>query len=443
MIKEIELWDWESHEHTVVRDLSAGLNLICGESNSGKTSIIRAIRLVAYNEFDPKAVRVGCKNAVVKITTERGYVKVTRGDDNEWEIAKNGEKIQYFSRIGKKILPEAAEIIGLTVVKLGDVEMQVNVMNQLEQHFMLSEMAGKDASGSMRAQVVDEISGLSGIEGLIKGVSLDGLRWGREVKILEDRNGELVAQMHDPEVLASEGELLGQVAQWLKDRDDCNEVASEMSLMLSEHTGLLEKIAETETELAGMPPIDTIKIDIEHAELMLAKADSARVLKREWKKVNQDLAGITAELDAIPETARVGRVLSAAQRFIDKQSRAGALLRDWQKANQDLAGVEAALGSIPDPEVPTKALKVAAKAFERWDAGAQLREEVLIEKHRIDDLTCEIAKLDEELVDARRERDELVATVKVCPLSLHPVSPTCLASVLKTPVTEPVETNDE
>jgi AAA15 family ATPase/GTPase len=67
MLKSIEIWNFESHEHTLIDNLSEGLNLICGESNAGKTSIVRALRLVAYNEFDPDSLRVGAKTCKVRV----------------------------------------------------------------------------------------------------------------------------------------------------------------------------------------------------------------------------------------------------------------------------------------------------------------------------------------------------------------------------------------
>ena len=36
MLLGMEVWDFESHEHTVVEDFSAGLNLFCGESHRAR-----------------------------------------------------------------------------------------------------------------------------------------------------------------------------------------------------------------------------------------------------------------------------------------------------------------------------------------------------------------------------------------------------------------------
>ena len=135
-IEELEIWNWESWEHALFTDFAPGLNMICGESNTGKTSIVRFIKFIAHNDFNPKSVRLGADNCMGRIKTHRGEVKVTRGKDNIWEVTPKGQPTQIFERIGKEVLPQAAEIIGLGLVQLGDVEISANIMDQLEGHFM-------------------------------------------------------------------------------------------------------------------------------------------------------------------------------------------------------------------------------------------------------------------------------------------------------------------
>ena len=48
-ITKISVKGFESHEDTVLDDLSPGLNAIVGISNSGKSSIVRALAFISYN----------------------------------------------------------------------------------------------------------------------------------------------------------------------------------------------------------------------------------------------------------------------------------------------------------------------------------------------------------------------------------------------------------
>ncbi|MCK9615819.1 MAG: AAA family ATPase, partial [Candidatus Omnitrophica bacterium] len=89
-IVEIEIENFESHEHTFLRDFSPGFNCIAGLSDVGKSSVIRAVKLCAYNQFDQKMVRTGASFCRVKITTNIGSVEVRKGPDvNLWIIKRN------------------------------------------------------------------------------------------------------------------------------------------------------------------------------------------------------------------------------------------------------------------------------------------------------------------------------------------------------------------
>jgi DNA repair exonuclease SbcCD nuclease subunit/tetratricopeptide (TPR) repeat protein len=71
-IAKVELENFQSHEHTIV-EFGEGLNAIIGPSDSGKSSIIRALRWVLYNE--PKGadfIRHGANTCRVRVTFDNG-----------------------------------------------------------------------------------------------------------------------------------------------------------------------------------------------------------------------------------------------------------------------------------------------------------------------------------------------------------------------------------
>jgi len=284
MLKRIEVWDFEIHEHTVLEDFDPGLNLIFGESDSGKTSLVRALKLAAYNIFDPKSVRTGAKNCKVRVDTERGYVMVTRGKDNIWEVCKVGETPTTYEKIGKNILQDAAEIIGLHLITLGDLTLPVNVMDQAEGHFMLNELGGNDASGSMRAQIVDEISGLSGIEGLIKEVSLDRHRFSRAVKDSEDRALEIRGRMHDKQALESEEHLLGEVSALVSIHDGNVKSIESLAEIFEVHAEASEEVDRLQTELISLPNTKIAQATLLRAERAIARAAAMTSLHADYMK---------------------------------------------------------------------------------------------------------------------------------------------------------------
>ena len=79
MLKKIEIKNFESHAHTVYDNLSAGLNLFRGESDSGKSSSLRAVCVCAYNRWDEQMLRIGEKHSEILVETDKGSVKTIRG----------------------------------------------------------------------------------------------------------------------------------------------------------------------------------------------------------------------------------------------------------------------------------------------------------------------------------------------------------------------------
>lgn len=344
MIKSIEIIDFECHKHSLLDGLDSGLNLICGAGDSGKTSCIRAIKLVALNHFDPKSVRVGAKNCVVKITTDKGWVKVTRGEDNLWETCKNGEPVKHFTKIGKNILPEAAEIIGLQMVKLGGLELPVNIMDQTEAHFLLNQIGGNDSSGSLRAQVVDEISGLAGIEELIRAVSLDGSRLLRHIKELNELSLSTRAKQHNYDELISERDCLDRVDQLLVELEKNKNAVSVLQAAKNDYETVLGSIDALERQIAGLPDCDTAKAIIERLDETLRRyveikklADSITTLENAISE-KQKSASNSIDIDV----SKFG----AIQELIEKKKALDSLYKSISELGRGIESQEKALAEV-------------------------------------------------------------------------------------------------
>ena len=76
-------------------------NVIKGSSNSGKSSLVRAINMVLNNDWHKSWLRQGEKDTTVKIHfTDGSFIKRTRGSQNLVEIKKNDEDSNTWSGFG-------------------------------------------------------------------------------------------------------------------------------------------------------------------------------------------------------------------------------------------------------------------------------------------------------------------------------------------------------
>jgi DNA repair exonuclease SbcCD ATPase subunit len=435
MILRIELWDWECFEHCVVDDVHRGLNLIFGESDSGKTSIVRALKLASYNEFDPRSVRTGAKNCRVRVETERGWVDVKRGADNIWETCRRGETPAVFSKIGKNVLPEAAEILGLHIVELGDMRLPVNIMDQGEGHFMLNELGGDSASGSMRAQIVDEISGLSGIEGLIKGVSLDRHRFGRVMKDKEDRAIELRSTMHDPEVLRKEGELLEGVSELLDRHDDCEERIDLLARLFENHHSANEEISRTELELGSMPNTKVLQAILGKAEAAIVRGASMSPVWSSHQEAARQVSEAEETLAEMPDEASAAELLDKAGEALSVARAAESLVSPHRLACEEIDRMTRQLAEMPDVAAVGVAIEDCERALARARTARLRGDELGDALSEMDGAQDALADCEDDLAEAVLERNEALAGVDVCPLTDRPVSKECFKGI-KFPVTE-------
>lgn len=427
MLKRMELWDFESHEHTVVDDLSEGLNLVCGESNSGKTSMVRALKLVAYNEFDPRSVRVGATKCKVLVETDKGTVKVTRGPKtNLWEVTPNGQPTQYFDKVGKDVVPAAAAVMGMKSVTLGDMNVPVNIMDQLESHFMLAGVGSEKATGSLRAQIVDEISGLSGIEGLIKAVSLDNYRFGREVKETEDEMEETRKQMHDGAALDAEESTLSSADALIKEHDDLSDAVMSGEGLLNEMQTLKEEVEAKEVSLAAIPDLDEASRLLDEADVTNERADKAGELVREVQVAEERIDELQKSLAGIPDAEGAESVLKEAEVLAARAAAAEVLWGEVETVRARSKGLEDRSKELEGLDKVDGLLEEAGRSLEKVDRATALYREVSEARALVDTKASELQLAEEGLAEAERERDEILASVTTCPLTLRPVSKECM-----------------
>ncbi len=157
-IKSLELINFQSHKQTLL-DFSDGLNVIIGESDNGKTSIMRAFRFI-YGEYDCKAsefIRHGEDFASVSLVLENGYEierKVERkaGGFNGYFIkTPTGEVV----KTNTKGLTQVRLLLGYNqMIVDGKNRISVNFLDQDDKHFLIS----KDITSTYRAKLAGSIT---------------------------------------------------------------------------------------------------------------------------------------------------------------------------------------------------------------------------------------------------------------------------------------------
>ena len=149
-IVSLDIFNFESHRETHVT-FADGVTVLQGESEHGKSAILRAMYWVMFNrpsgeEFCSKwggLTQVELTTDTVKVTREKG-AKVNR---YTLETLHNGSKLQ-FNGFGQAVPPEIAEALKIE---------PINVQTQFEGHFLLPPISSGEVAKQINQYVNLEI----------------------------------------------------------------------------------------------------------------------------------------------------------------------------------------------------------------------------------------------------------------------------------------------
>lgn len=252
-IKRLEITNFQSHEFTQI-DFVHGLNVILGESNQGKTSVIRAIRWCLLNSPDgTEFIRNGANEAIVKVFLSNGKTIVRRRDrkkGNFYELIDENGKLESFTGFGKKIPQEIVDAHGIKPVGDG---IYFQIAEQTEGPFMMS------LKPKQRAEVLGNLEELARVDRALSEVNTDVNASNKTKNSTEKELKKLKLELEKKKV---EIERLQVKIGTLKELKEGIESKLEVSEYLTKQ---LKRLCEIQEELIQL------KKDIEKADRLIAE----------------------------------------------------------------------------------------------------------------------------------------------------------------------------
>ena len=145
MITKAEIWNFQSHKHTVL-EFVPGTNVIIGESDAGKSAIFRAINWVITNRPLGDGFRSdwGGDTRVVIYTAEGDVIeRIKTATRNVYVI--NGKPLTAF---GSEVPEQVSEILRMD---------EANIQSQMDVPFLLAVSPGEAARLLNKAASIDDI----------------------------------------------------------------------------------------------------------------------------------------------------------------------------------------------------------------------------------------------------------------------------------------------
>ena len=142
MITRIELFNFMSHEHTVI-ELSSGLTVLVGENNTGKSAVISALQALCRNASGDFMVRHGKKDCRVTVSTSEGHELEWRRNKGVVSYTLNGRTVH---RLRGSLPEDLHSLLRLPLVEAEKDYFDIHFGEQKDPIFLLNQSPAKRAA---------------------------------------------------------------------------------------------------------------------------------------------------------------------------------------------------------------------------------------------------------------------------------------------------------
>ena len=356
MLKQIELFSFESHQHTVI-DLSEGINIFSGSSGQGKSSIRRAIMwcmtnkpngnaMVSWSAFDSKGTQKDpCR---VILTFDDLVIERQKGSALNGYVINNEKTLE---AVGTSLPDEVAALLNVS---------DVNMEDQLGAPFLLSESSGEVARYLNRIVNLDEADrfqseveskrqkcnkDITQTEGSIKRLSesVESLAW-------LDKAEQLIGQIESKDTIIEGKETtISSIKRSITDYEELSQKMDSYRDIPEKATALIKKIESFDIE-DKIKEKEALDSSIENFKKYQKEAGLGDVIEEAERKVRK--------------IGKLNDIIADAQKDLDNLKTSlvqyKKLKEDWlaDEKELDVAEAEMKLSCIcPYTQIPCDKIK--------------------------------------------------------------------------------------
>lgn len=279
MINSISIKDFQSHADTRL-DLCSGVNVIIGESDAGKSAVLRAINWVLNNRpLGSSFIRNGQKQASVEITKSDSSVIRTRGTStNTYKVGP-----QVYTAFGNAV-PEAVQM----VLNVSDI----NFQKQHDPYFLVFETPGNVAS------YIRSCTGLTQLDDAVSKVSASIRSNTQKSNETKEQIDSLNSKLQEVSKIPVD-RLEYLVNQW----DQQNKVRTELGSKLQKLGSLVSRIEEIKSKSiqidinSSLSVCDIAKsLLVSHEQVSLHRSRLNSLYQKMESLKNKKISGDTSQL---------------------------------------------------------------------------------------------------------------------------------------------------
>jgi predicted ATP-dependent endonuclease of OLD family len=192
-IKKLELKNFQAHKNTVI-DFNDQFNCIVGPSRAGKSSVVRALNFLFFDNWSDAYVRNGSTFTELVLHLDSGYI-ISRSKSGGSVVNKiivtNPDKTQQvYEKFGTDTPEPVRKILQIYPVKIDvDADVEVNVADQDHPPFLLSE------SGPTKTKYINRLTGSHVLDAAMRSVNKDKSSLLTEKSLISDNVEQLTSKL--------------------------------------------------------------------------------------------------------------------------------------------------------------------------------------------------------------------------------------------------------
>lgn len=288
MINSLKIQNFQSHKKSIL-EFSKGVNIIVGESDTGKSAILRTIKWVVKNKPSGESFRSkwGGETKVDLNLSNSHVIREKTDSDNLYYL--DGEAFKSF---GTGVPDEVSKVLNID---------DINLKSQLSSHFLLSQSPGEVAAHFNKIAGLDQID--QGTKNIRKWIN----ELNRAIKFHTEQKSLLEESLKEYEYLDQlENEV--EKIEWLEKQVDEIDSQVKNGLDLIDRFDALDqkikennKIVKADQLLSEIEKLNNDKKSIEQqVEFLISRIEEYEVI-RENIAYNQNLLEAEPILDSIKE----------------------------------------------------------------------------------------------------------------------------------------------
>jgi len=385
-IKRMTIENFQSHARTEI-EFGAGLNVIVGPSDHGKSAIIRALRWVLFNE--PRGadfIRTGESECRVTVELSSGatITRLRSSSKNRYVLNTPDGTEQIFEGFGSVVPQEIIDVHGMLQIYLdSDLTEPLNFGYQLDGPFLLAE------SGATKAKAIGRLSGVHIVDAAIRTLLRDMTAQQQEERRLtavETNLQERLPEYADLPQLAAAVQRGEELSARLQEKiERCRQLTA-LAGKWSDLAGEYERTAGTLRRLTAISGAERSLSAARTALTLHASLTAAGAKLAVCGDEQAELAALLSKTERLPEAAALFLQLQAKQMLCSR----------LQRSADTLATNEAGVLASRDTLARTACL-------ERIETEQRQARQMLVSVARLGDCQRKLEQTQQELTQQRQE----------------------------------------